>query len=137
MEREIKFRGYSIIENKWIFGKLMEKHLIVEDKMDTVHQNHAFNLKQVCTVYAASVMEESVGQYSGEKDANNVEIYEQDIVEVPSFEEVKEPFPRKCARGVVKFIDGSFVVEYSNNQRVAIHDLTGRIRVVGNLFKND
>lgn len=67
--REMKVRGYSLDEGQWIKGFGAEYN----DDLETylVHNNRGF----------FEVDGESIGEYTGYKDINDIEICEGDIVE--------------------------------------------------------
>lgn len=97
--RTIKFRGYSLFENRWVYGISI------------------FNVGTVCSIYedeevekslledrralGVSVDPETVGQFTGLFDKNGVEIYEGDIV-------IKKD--NDGEKYIVDFLQGMYVI---------------------------
>lgn len=113
MRREIKFRGKSLNTGKWVYGDLRQdgvrKKAYIEYEIDP----------------------ETVGQYTGLKDALGNEIYEGDILERAA---TGTPFEVVFHKGCFKarFGDSGF------DDVVPLHVLDDQeiIQVVGNIHDN-
>lgn len=114
MKMEIKFRGKHL--NKWIYGYLLKN----------IDDNKYYISVSLDQFY--QVKEETIGQYTGLKDKNGVEVYEGD--------KVKAKFYGKEVAGEIGFNSGCFLLWnscVSDNQLFIFTD----IEVIGNVYENE
>lgn len=128
--REIKYRGLSKLTNKLIYGFYynMDAH---KDDNSLRHMIVYRNKGPGTQTIHEPIEEKTVGQFSGIKDFNKKEIYEDDIVKI----KFMDIFEDKEFIGIVKFYDGSFFIE--NEKLKKTHFLFREIdvlEVIGNKF---
>jgi len=98
--RDIKFRGKTINGKKWIYGSyaLQDKyHMISIDRNDGITKMLMFH----------SVIPETVGQFTGLKDINDIDIYEGDMCSYQSL------FKRE--KGTIVYKNGAFKLKIGDN----------------------
>ena len=123
MNREIKFRGKNY-ENKWKYGDL------VQEKWG---QGKAIMIKKDTTAW--SVLEDTVGQYTGLDDKNGKKIYEGDIVKF-RFKTDREEYPDLIGYIEYQTTFTAFRI-MSNKGRFKIDVLDLKfIEVIGNIYDN-
>lgn len=73
--REIKYRGKRVDNGEWVYGYYWFNHMGNHFIRETINKNGAIGIVDY------EVLPETVGQFTGQKDAHNEEIFEDDLLE--------------------------------------------------------
>lgn len=139
MNRNIKFRGRAINawstnkkDGDWIYGNLIQNEdaSFIAEKVDNSYLGYCNDCDRTfADMYR--VDPNTIGEYTGAKDANGVEIYEGDIVKMKDYRH----------KGVVKYINGAlFIIDWNdkhlNGSLYFWNNNQSSIEVIGNIFEN-
>ena len=144
MNREIKFRAKRLDNGEWVNGSGLlvaddfcgidrDTEMYVDEKYEWAGNTHFFR------VAGAMCDLKTICQYTGLKDKNGKEIYEDDIVLTPFVDPISGDMVCEdlCVKRQVKFNDGSFVVN-DGDRFIYLECFTrnNHIEICGNIHDN-
>jgi uncharacterized phage protein (TIGR01671 family) len=122
--REIKLRAWDIEANDWAYGTLNIKRFRFDIKCDIYGQLvEGYGIDGL-------IKEETMSEYTGYKDINDVEIYEGDIVETTR--------ALNHVVGVVVMIKGCWYIQDGKDSYYRLIPRFGKAenKVIGNIYEN-
>lgn len=129
--RTIKFRGKNITTNKWVYGNLLYNTLI--NKYFIIAMNDNNNLIEVNA--------DTIEKYTGIKDNDDIDIYENDIVEItiPFRNGYSKPIVKKRIIGYLNKL-AAFVVRnwgiVLRDNWLGGYDPSVIFKIIGNIHDN-
>lgn len=135
--REIRFRGNSVETNEQVFGHLFwfdDGRCFISPKGTVIEGDKGqypaeYKLRGLTCV---EVDPRTVGQYTNQKNHENIEIYEGDYVS----KELDNGFDYGEFEGVVELIDGKWVINNRVNHYEELFTEVEQIEILGNIYEN-
>lgn len=117
MSRLIKFRAWDKGEEM-----MLDDVSLVNDTWDMLNEFLKYTTDEIVFM-----------QFTGLHDKNGVEIYEGDVLDI---ENEGYPFVKNW-KGIVKFIDGSYLIEnFEGTDGEYLFDETREVKVIGNIYEH-
>lgn len=130
MNREIKFRGKRIDKNEWLYGDLVENRFILDGYCEDY--DIYFDVKEgIIDGRLLEVNPKTIGQYTGLKDKNGVEVYEGDKV-MFDYEWTK---PDEI--GVITWNKDTASFQIKGHIPSSSMKHLDRMKVIGNIYENE
>lgn len=136
MKREIKFRGKSIYGNIWVYGNL------IHSKRFSGCSNE-YRIHDIDTGLEHDVIPETVGQFTGIKDKNGVDIFEGDKCLIkasePLFtEQFSTDYDWAITAEVRYNLDycGFIFKDFAICSIFELNSVDAEIEVIGNIYRN-
>jgi len=118
--REIKFRGKRIDNGEWVYGQLIYFPTIDGEMMPMIFSSW-HDEESTIIENAVEVIPDTVGQFTGLKDKNGVDIYDGDVTNL----------------GNIFYYEGSFLVGEEISTSELLMTKYPLLEVIGNIHENN